>query len=373
MYLHLMTDSPFIDKIVRQCDEISNQNRYVVFGKKIKYAKPGHVEIFDSYKTFRKRTGFDIHAYKRIFIHYLGGNSVDLILEFPEYKEYYWFFWGADGYSLISDSKNIYLPKTRLIGKQKKPLKLVVKSYLQKWLRPSKEKKLKAVQHIKRCCTWVKEDFDLICSCTRTPLQFQFFSYLSTDELFSKKEQVEGLPFNASGGELRILAGNSLNPTNNHIEMIEYLLAIASGEQISVTMPLSYGGLESYKKQLIQFVSSRFPMVNVLDKFLPYDEYMEIFKSIDVAVFFHIRQQGANNALALLWLGKILIMREENTLFMTLRSWGLSVLSHAEVRSLDYLRQYHEKNLNRVETNRQILLNHISPEAVKDYYRALYD
>jgi len=274
---------------------------------------------------------------------------------------------------LISDSKAIYLPKTRRIGKQKKPLKLIVKSYLLKWLRPSKEKKLKAVQYIKKCCTWVREDFELIRSCTGAPLQFQFFSYLSTDELFNEQEQSEARPFNTVYGELRILAGNSLNPTNNHIEMIEYLLAIANGEQIAVTMPLSYGGLESYKKQLIQFVSSRVPMVDVLDKFLPYDEYMEIFKSIDVAVFFHIRQQGANNALALLWLGKILIMREENTLFMTLRSWGLSVLGHTEVTSLAYLRQYHERNINRLEINRQILQKHISPEAIKDCYRALYD
>jgi hypothetical protein len=365
-----MTDSPFIDKIITQCDHISADNKYVVFDTKSKYSKSDRINFYASYKALKK-SGLNVSLYKRIFIHYLGGNAVDLILDNKEYAEYYWFFWGADGYSLISDSKPIYLAKTRKLGKEKKPFKQIIKSKLLKIFRPVKKKKLKAVQHVKKCCTWVKEDYELVKSCTGSSMDFFFFSYLSTAELINKNTTTS-LTFNERGDALNFLVGNSLNPTNNHIELIDFVKELETSANINTIMPLSYGGIESYKKSLMSYAKSNLKSTHFLDRFLPYDEYMEIFQSIDVAVFFHIRQQGANNALALLWLGKILIMREENTLFMTLKSWGLSVLSHTEVTSLEYIKDYHNKHLNRVEENRTILLKYVSPEAIKSYYANLY-
>lgn len=369
MYLHVFTDSPFIETIIAQCERISSQNRYVVFSESSNYAKSPKIEFFKSYKAL-KSTNFQARNYDRIFIHYLGGNAVDLILDNPGFPEYYWFLWGADGYSLIGDKLNIYLPKTASLAKSKRPLKQIVKAWLLKMLRPGKEKKAEAVRQIKMCCTYVTGDFQLVQDAVGSKMQQLVFAYLSTAELFKGDPDVAlNLDFSK---KLKVLMGNSLNPTNNHIEMIDFLNGLPDAKNLSVVMPASYGGSDHYKKSLLPYAKAQLDDIFFIENFMPYDEYMNVIKEIDVAVFFHIRQQGSNNALALLWLGKILIMREESTLFKVFRSWGLSVMGHTEVRSVEDIVRFNQAKADRLKSNQKILLQHLSPAVVDNYYNALF-
>lgn len=371
MYLHLFTDSQFIDTIVRHCDEVSQQNRYIVFakGNKSKFSQYNNLEFYSSYKEFKK-TDFRVENYKRVFIHYLGGNAVDLILDNPDYGEYYWFFWGADGYALISEKKSVYLSKTFEMATNKRLLKDVIKSKLLKLFKPIKAKKLKALRKVKMCCTSVLHDYYLICESTGCTMNHLFFSYMSTDDLF---KNVANLSLNTDfSGTLNIQIGNSLNHTNNHIEAIDFVHAILIDRPVNVTIPTSYAGQEGYKNALKAYATSHLKSVTFLDKFLPYDEYVETLKNLDIAIFYHIRQQGANNALVLLWLGKILIMRAESTLFMTFRSWGLSVMGHDEILSFDDIMKFNNLHSDRLYRNREILNKYISPGEVKKQYESLY-
>lgn len=370
MYLHLFTDSPFIDTIVRNTESISSENRYIVFAKTSRYSNSNKLEFYPSYKSLKK-AGFRIADYKRVFIHYLGGNAVDLILDNPDFPEYFWFFWGADGYSLVNDKVKAYLPKTAALAKENKPIIREIKSRLLKVIRPIKKRKTKAVRCIKTCCTYVVGDYELIKNATGASMSRIFFAYLSTAELSKTGENaVVNLDFDR---EPNFLAGNSLNPSNNHIEMIDFLKQISGNHPINVTMPLAYGGHDNYRNTVKQYASDNLTSVQFIDEFLPYDKYLDRIKDIDVAVFFHIRQQGSNNALAMLWSGKILIMRTESTLFNTFKSWGLSVLGHDEVKSIEDIRRFNDQHRNRLENNRKILLHYMSPEAIRRCYNNLYE
>ncbi len=369
MYLHIFTDNQLIKTIVKHCEEVSAGNRYVVFAKSPKFSAVDKLEIFSSYKVFRQ-SGFDINDYKRVFIHYLGGNAVDLVLDNPGYREYYWFFWGADGYALISDLKNVYLPRTRALSNVRKPLKQIIKSRILKILRPVKPRKLKALRKINTCCTFVTGDYELIRASTGGSMKMLSFAYLSTTELFTGDlETVEAPDFSK---ELRVLIGNSLNPTNNHIESIDFVSSLSPERGIHAVMPISYGGHEGYKNTVKTYANQRLRSVTFIEDFMPYGEYLEKLKNIDIAVFFHIRQQAANNTMSLLWLGKIVVMREESTLFSIFRSWGLSVLGHTEVKNLEDIIKFNDRNPNRLAVNRQVLLRYFSPEAIKANYEAIY-
>ena len=72
------------------------------------------------------------------------------------------------------------------------------------------------------------------------------FNYGSIESLFNFKQYEYLIKCN------KILIGNSANPTNNHIAIIDYLSTIKL-KQHEIIVPLSYGGDEFYIKYLLNY------------------------------------------------------------------------------------------------------------------------
>jgi hypothetical protein len=102
---------------------------------------------------------------------------------------------------------------------------------------------------------------------------------------------------------INIQLGNSTDPSNNHIEVLDKLKKYKD-ENIKIYAPLSYGDQEhahrviSYGKEL--FEDKFIP----LTEFMVFEKYLEFLGDIDIAIFAHKRQQAMGNTITLLGLGK---------------------------------------------------------------------
>lgn len=366
MNLHLFTDSVFVSKIIDKCETYGENNHYVVFAPSLKYVTDNKVHHYHNYNEF-KDSGFSFEKVTKIFIHYLGGYAVDFILDNKSLAPYYWFFWGADGYSLKNVEEDLLLPKT----KQKSKGSV---SFYQKWrwklvkrLKNLEARKKEALRHIDYCCTWVKGDYEFIKDMGFTHLKFHFFSYLSENDLFDNELQVKDFKNN----ELKILAGNSLNVTNNHFEIIDFIGDIFQ-EKAEVIFPVSYSGPEVYKQKVISYTKNFSINATFLEEFIPMEKYLQIINDCDIVVFLHLRQQAANNSLSLLWMGKILIMHPESTLFQFFETNGLSVISLNDVNAIEDIKSFHLNNIGRLEKNREILRSLFSENRIEEMYKFLF-
>jgi hypothetical protein len=76
-------------------------------------------------------------------------------------------------------------------------------------------------------------------------------------------------------------------------------------------VPLSYGNLAHAKKVIEQgrewFGDKFFPITS----FMPFEQYLALLKSVDIAIFNHKRQQAMGNTITLLGLGKTVYMRSD--------------------------------------------------------------
>ncbi|MHB9338840.1 TDP-N-acetylfucosamine:lipid II N-acetylfucosaminyltransferase [Fusobacterium pseudoperiodonticum] len=117
---------------------------------------------------------------------------------------------------------------------------------------------------------------------------------------------------------INIQIGNSSDPSNNHIEIIE-LLKKYKDKNIKIYCPLSYGNKE-YAQEVQRYGKDIFKekFIGLLD-FLPPQEYARYINNIDILVFNHKRQQGLGNINALAYLERKIYVRSDISSWMYLK------------------------------------------------------
>jgi len=115
-----------------------------------------------------------------------------------------------------------------------------------------------------------------------------------------------------SSGTINIQVGNSADPSNNHLEVLDKLTKYKN-ENIKIFVPLSYGD-EKYASEIIAKGKEIFgDSFIALTEFMPFDKYLDFLGDIDIAIFAHKRQQAMGNTITLLGLGKKVYMRNDVT------------------------------------------------------------
>ena len=64
-----------------------------------------------------------------------------------------------------------------------------------------------------------------------------------------------------------------------------------------------------------------------IDKFIPFEKYLETLNCIDIAIFNHKRQQAVGNITTLLGLGKTVYIRDDITTWQFCLEYNLKVYS----------------------------------------------
>lgn len=271
---------------------------------------------------------FQLFFAKRIVLHGLWHRGFIKLLLWQPWLigRCYWMMWGGDFYYHDQESKD----KRKLIRKLRHFVSLVEGDYLlvKQWYGA------KGVFH-------------------RSVL----YSYLEEDEF--------GQPgIRDSLQPIKILVGNSADPSNQHLEILEQLSAFKE-QNIEVFVPLSYGN-EGYAKEIIHkgtaLLGDRF---KPLTDFISIQQYRSLLGDIDIAIFNHQRQQGLGNIIALLAKGKTVYLRPEVTTWNCFAQMGITLMDASLIR-LQTL------PTSTAVSNTRIMRDHFSVSAYKRMLSAVF-
>lgn len=236
---------------------------------------------------------------EKIIIHCLASPFLLLYLFiFPSLaRKSYWVVWGKD----------LYFYRTL----KKKCFYHTIYEFFRK----------KVIKNIGHIITYSPGDYELTKkwygSKAKWHKSFMYPSNLYKDITVPKKTE----------GTIIILVGNSADPSNNHLDAF-LLLEKFKHNDIKIIVPLSYGE-KKYARQIIKsgkkiFGEKFFP----IEELLPLDDYINLLKNIDIAVFPHKRQQAMGNITTLLGMGKKVYIRNDIT------TWNL--LESIDVQAYDF-------------------------------------
>lgn len=130
---------------------------------------------------------------------------------------------------------------------------------------------------------------------------------------------------------INIQVGNSADPSNNHIEVLEKLLPYKD-EDICIYVPLSYGNQEHAGKVIAQGRKLFGDKFVPLTEFMPFDEYLSFLGKIDIAIFNHKRQQAMGNTITLLGLGKVVYLCSDTTQWSFFKKYDIQVFNVNSIR-----------------------------------------
>lgn len=138
---------------------------------------------------------------------------------------------------------------------------------------------------------------------------------------------------------LKILLGNSGDPTNNHMDAIKYFKSSRLSNS-QIYCPLSYGDkkyIEYLETWMNRQLGKRFFSLN---SFMARDEYIKFLSAIDIVVMNHNRQQAVGNTISALVLGKPVFMKKNSVTY--------SMLKRMNVRHVYDIKKLHHANIDEI-------------------------
>ena len=129
---------------------------------------------------------------------------------------------------------------------------------------------------------------------------------------------------------VNIQIGNSADPSNNHLEILENLKSFRD-QNITIYAPLSYGDQANAKTVIAAGKAIFGDKFKPMTDFIPFEQYLEFLGKIDIAVFAHKRQQGMGNTITLLGMGKKVYMRSDVTPWATFDGIGVKIFDFLDI------------------------------------------
>lgn len=164
---------------------------------------------------------------------------------------------------------------------------------------------------------------------------------------------------------INIQVGNSADPRNNHLEVLEKLQAFKD-QDIKIFVPLSYGDQEHANHVIAngkQMFGDKFIAMTEL---MSLDKYVEFLSEIDIAIFNHERQQGMGNIITLLGLGKKMFIRDDITSWDALKNLSLNIYDTNDLSSLLALDE------TALVKNRQVVKNFFSQGELLKQWKIIF-
>lgn len=236
-----------------------------------------------------------MHLADKVILHSLLDIKIVQILFFTPWllKKCYWMVWGADLYTYQSGTKNF---------------KWKVKEFFRR----------RVISNLGHLVTYLEGDVALARKWYGAKGRYHE-CLMYTSNLYKEHK----IPENKEA-IVNIQIGNSADPSNNHIEVLEKLLPFKN-ENICIFVPLSYGEQEYALQVIVQGRKWFGDKFKPLTEFMSFEDYLSFLGSIDIAIFNHGRQQAMGNTITLLGLGKTVYIRSETTQWQLFEQKGIKV------------------------------------------------
>lgn len=172
------------------------------------------------------------------------------------------------------------------------------------------------------------------------------YDSLIVNRLFGNKVNFYNMPyfqqdFNRSEhsdntAPIKIMIGHSAFPFLNHIEMLKKLQTYRD-ENICVSLVLAYGHAV-YKETVLKTALELFgsDKVEIIDKTLSYDDYVEYIKTIDIAVLDFTHQSALGNFYLLNYFGKKMYLNEQGILYKCCTIEGIKTYKTSQIGLISF-------------------------------------
>lgn len=265
-----------------------------------------YCDIFNFSNSFNKN--IDI-----IFIHYLSDEVAKLLMNLDTNKvKVVWYLYGHDAfrYTKFTGLFHKKITKQYLLNPNLVGFKFAASYFLRTHFSGLLRKKwdnnltLKFIsENINYIIPVLPNDFKTFINKYKTKANFYHFNYFVP--LLEDKSRF------AKGKSL--LIGNSSTDTNNHLDVFECLNDFSQFDKIVI--PLSYGS-KKYADYIGDIASKKFGnKVNLLKKFMPYEDYQNIILSCEFLIMGHIRQQALGNIIQALYSGVKVFLYENSAAY----------------------------------------------------------
>lgn len=323
-YLHIIYDSvysySFVEFINKNFNKDSHtflllrSNNYAIGGDF--FEKNNNIIIFDNEETLK----YYLMRARVIIVHYLHEYFCSAYRKIKPPGQLYWGFWGGDLYNYIQMEQ--FGLKTQgvldSLGISNNCEEISIdRNY--------------TIRHLTGFFAFDYSEYQLLKSHFVTNAKYIDFIYPNPVDKFSSNFSV-----NDSSGQLKnkdkikILVGNSANPSNNHMEILE-ILSKMDNNHFEIVLPLSYGGSKTYINYITEYTKLNFPNnCIILYELLSPDGYDLMLKDIDVVIFNHMRQQGVGNIRRLIRLRKAVYLNSKSTLYNFLVNSGIRVFEFSQ-------------------------------------------
>ncbi|PSJ40072.1 TDP-N-acetylfucosamine:lipid II N-acetylfucosaminyltransferase [Zobellella taiwanensis] len=305
MILHVASLDKFIPPFIELINEHfdSSKHQFWLSGDKEKYPYQTSNNIYQVKRTKAGRPkgllylAVQLHKADKVILHGLFNPYVVVMLFCMPWllKKCYWVMWGGDLYTYQLGEKN---------------WKWKVKEFFR---RP-------VIKNMGHLVTYISGDVELARQWYGAKGQYHE-CLMYTSNLY-KELKLEP----KASSTLNIQVGNSADPSNNHIEVLEKLLPYKE-QDIKIFVPLSYGDQQHAEKVIRLgrewFGDKFYPLTD----FIPIDDYLKFLGDIDIAVFNHRRQQGMGNTITLLGLGKTVYLQQDTSQWQFFKSLNIKVKS----------------------------------------------
>ena len=353
MIIHIFNNTnhkfsePFFDFIGKHFD--GKDHVFLILGDYSiqDYKKRENLIVLNSKSKFYKYYCFFrlVNKADKIFIHQLFFSRRLLLfysLNPKLLKKSYWVIWGGDLYYYKFRDKSF-------------------KSNIYELIR---RKVIKNIGHI---VALVEGDYELAKKWYKTQAVYHEAFYPNTI-IF---ENIDKTNNSIKNNKKIIQIGNSADPQNRHIEILDKLLRFGEND-IEIVVPLSYGDRDWAKKVIENGKRLYGDKFRPLESFLPPEEYQKVLDSVDVAIFNHDRQQALGNILALLHLGKKVFIKNDITTWDFLNKKGLTVYSTYDIDKLSF-EEFIFMDESLKEKNRQIIEKEFSEEKCVELWKNIFN
>lgn len=360
--LHISCDEKFIDMGINafelafpNCNKLllvtdNTDIKHVIFAKREVVSKK---DLGGSNKNSDFWKGVDVVVLHSLF-------TFDLRI--PNGIRVIWLGFGYDYYDFIFDNKaellsaknKAFLDKVLINqASYKTKVKNLLKALLLHEKRKSRKRR-KIIERVDIFCPVLTSEYDAINWPTSKKPKLMDWNYGTMEDNWAKEgsHRVNGN---------NVLLGNSATITCNHIDGIDLINQFEHNFKGKLIIPLSYGN-QTYKELIKDYLRSNFNgQSQVLEEFMPFDEYSKLISTCSLVVMPHKRQQGLGNILMLLNSGAKVFLDKDNLLYKYLKDMGFVVYSLDEIT----LNSLHDKlSEQQIEDNRRLLYKIWGREAI---------
>jgi dTDP-N-acetylfucosamine:lipid II N-acetylfucosaminyltransferase len=372
--LNCITDDKFIDDLIEVLDA-SGDNVFhdFIYISDTKINKFTYIKSYKRIKVICIRDFLPLiqeQKYDAIVLHNFFSLPISNIINIPQNILLLWFAWGYDIYKMpvyrpLAQIANIYAPLTKkyVIGGVYDRLRhyhSIIDSYLKRKILQ------RAVKRIDYFSGVLPNEYKLLKSNNFFRAHEVEFSY------FNLKSDIRENNLNSPVAKSKnILIGNSGDPTNNHLDIFEFLYRQHFRDN-KIYCFLSYGGTTEYKNKVKEVGFSYFGNNFIpIEQFLPYKQFSDIIMSCGNVVMGHERQQAIGNIIQSIWNGCKLFLSETSITYNFLNERGYRLFTIQNDLNKSIINK--EISIQDIIGNRQLLIKYNSTEVQMMKIQKIYN